>query len=196
MSPTESALVTRNPPDRPVGEPDGAGMRRGFAACPTFRSRIPANPTGWGIAMRPPFAMMALAGALAAPIAVAQVPAPATAPTPAPAPATAATAKAPSRMTGGLKPVSNVPPLTPTAPAQGQGRATPPARGQGAGNPPALTNGGVFDKPEAVKKDSRVFQAPTPLPAPTIPDQPPSASIALPSDPIEPFLLTRNNGPF
>src|SRR5689334_21512713 len=131
MSPTESSLATRNPPDRPVGEPDGAGMHRGFAACPTFRTRIPANPTGWRIAMRPPFAMMALAGALAAPIAVAQVPAPAT------APATAtATAKAPIRMTGGLRPVSNVPPLTPTAPAPGQ--ATPPARGQGAGNSPAL----------------------------------------------------------
>jgi hypothetical protein len=126
--------------------------------------------------------MMALAGALAAPIALAQVPAP-----------------SPSKAAGGIRPVSNVPPLTPTAPTPTPTptQATPPSGNKATSNQAGpLTNGGVFEKSEPAKKDGRVFEASTSLPAPTIPDQVPSATIALPADPIEPFLLTRQNGPF
>jgi hypothetical protein len=124
--------------------------------------------------------MMALAGALAAPIALAQVPTP-----------------SPSKTAGGIRPVSNVPPLTPTAPTPTPTQATPPSGNKVTGNQAGpLSNGGGSEKSEPAKKDGRLFEASTSLPAPTIPDQVPSAAIALPSDPIEPFLLTRQNGPF
>jgi hypothetical protein len=122
--------------------------------------------------------MMALAGTLAAPIALAQVPAP-----------------SPKNATGGLRPVGSVPPLTPTSPSMTQ--ASPPTGNNVVGRQPALTNGGLFEKPDTTpKRDTRVYEASTSLPAPTIPDPAQAPTIELPSDPIEPFLLTRQAGPF
>jgi hypothetical protein len=115
--------------------------------------------------------MMALAGALAAPIALAQVPSP-----------------SPSTPTGTVRPVNSVPPLTPTSPAT----TNPPA-----GNKPGtLTNGGPFEKPATAPKDPHVYEASTSLPAPTIPEPAQAPLLRLPDDPIEPYLLTRSAGPF
>src|SRR5262249_53339525 len=132
------------------------------------------DPTGWGIAMKSPFAMMALAGvALTAPLALAQMP---KAPTQAQASRPAA-----SMAGGGPRPVNSVPALSPAGPAPG----APGAGGNGARSPASGAPG-----------DGPVFEAPTALPAPTTPDQPNAPAMALPMDPIEPFLLTRDNGPF
>ena len=46
------------------------------------------------------------------------------------------------------------------------------------------------------KTDQRVFPATAALPAPTPPDQLKPATIELPNDPIEPWLLTDKVGPF
>jgi hypothetical protein len=45
-------------------------------------------------------------------------------------------------------------------------------------------------------KDPDLASATTVLPTPVAPDQIKSATIALPTDPIEPYLLTKNEGPF
>jgi hypothetical protein len=127
--------------------------------------------------MRLPFAMMALAGALVAPIALAQMPVP-----------------SPTNPAAGPRPVGNIPPLSPTSPATSQGN--PPAGNSSGGRPPLLSNGGLFEKPAPAPKDPRVFEASTSLPTPTIPDQVPGPTIELPNDPIGPFLLTRGAGPF
>jgi hypothetical protein len=113
--------------------------------------------------MRPPHAMMALAGSLAASIALAQVPAP-----------------APTGRTGGLRQVANVPAMSPTGTAPGDNTA---------GN-------GIDPIRASAPKDNRVYEASTSLPTPTPPDQIPAPTIALPTDPIEPYLLTRSAGPF
>jgi|GEM_PF-1060793 len=46
------------------------------------------------------------------------------------------------------------------------------------------------------KADPKVFPAMSALPTPTPPDQIKPATLALPTDPIEPYLLTKDNGPF
>jgi hypothetical protein len=123
--------------------------------------------------MKPPYAMMALAATVAAPIALAQVPAP-----------PPSTARPPATMTGGnLKPVSAVPALSPAGnvPPQNAAPAGGPAPASGAASAP---------------KDARVYESSTALPAPVIPDANQQPSVALPTEPIEPFLLTRDNGPF
>jgi hypothetical protein len=115
--------------------------------------------------MKPPYAMMALAATLVAPIALAQVPAP-----------TPSAGPPPAGMAGvGLRPMTSVPPLSPAVPAQGADAA--------ASSAPA-------------PKDPRVFEASTALPAPVIPEANQQPAFALPTDPIEPFLLTRDAGPF
>src|SRR5262249_46518810 len=122
--------------------------------------------------MKSPFAMMALAGTLVAPIALAQVPPPARSPQGAGTRASATTSAAPmsSAAGGTIRPLNNIPALTPSGSA-----------------PPSTAS---------AKKDPRVFEASTALPSPTLPDQMPAPTIALPNDPIEPFLLTRQAGPF
>ncbi len=117
--------------------------------------------------MRSPFAMMTVAATLTAPIALAQVPAPVPAGAPMPASMTA----------GGLRPVTTVPALSPPGMAQQSGAA--------ARSTPAPT-----------PTDGRVFEASSALPAPVIPDANQPPAVALPNDPIEPFLLTRDAGPF
>jgi hypothetical protein len=47
-----------------------------------------------------------------------------------------------------------------------------------------------------VKSDTKVFPAQAALPEPTKPDEIKPATIALPADAIEPWLLSRDNGPF
>src|SRR5438128_2415369 len=96
------------------------GTRNRVAASISLRTRQDG-----GSLMRPPFAMMAFAGALAAPIVLAQGPAP-----------------SPSKAARGVQPVGNIPPLSPTAPAPAPSPASPPSR-------PGLTNGGLFEKPES-----------------------------------------------
>lgn len=49
---------------------------------------------------------------------------------------------------------------------------------------------------EAPKTDSKVYQTESVLPGPTAPDQIKPATIALPTDAIEPWLLTKEAGPF
>lgn len=68
-----------------------------------------------------------------------------------------------------------------------------PAAGMTAGNvpTPAPASTGL-----PAKIDSQVFPASASLPSPTPPDQLRAASITLPNDPIEPWLLTKEAGPF
>jgi hypothetical protein len=121
--------------------------------------------------MKLPYAMMALAATLAAPLALAQV----SAPTPPPA-------RPPASMTGGgLRPMNTVPPLTPA------GSIPAPSTAGGPTNAPP---------PAGSQKDPRVFESSSALPAPVIPDANQQPSFTLPTDPIEPFLLTRDAGPF
>src|SRR4029077_2807147 len=55
---------------------------------------------------------------------------------------------------------------------------------------------GSAPAPTPSRTDSRVFETSSALPAPVIPDANQTPSFALPTDPIEPFLLTRDAGPF
>ncbi len=55
-------------------------------------------------------------------------------------------------------------------------------------NPPKAT--------APVRADSKVYPATATLPAPVEPDQLKPATINLPQEPIEPYLLTKENGPF
>ena len=120
--------------------------------------------------MKSPFAMMALTATLAAPIALAQVPAP-----PSGAPPAA------SMNSGGLRPLTSVPPLSPTGTA-------------------SSTSGGAGRCRRLRRHRRRPMPAssePRPeLPAPVIPDANQPPNVVLPNDPIEPFLLTREAGPF
>lgn len=50
--------------------------------------------------------------------------------------------------------------------------------------------------PSSAKADPKVFPASSSLPTPIPPDQIKPATIALPNDPVDPFLLTKDNGPF
>jgi hypothetical protein len=63
-----------------------------------------------------------------------------------------------------------------------------------AGTAPAA-NPGTPGSPSA-SNDAKVYEASTALPAPVIPDGNQQPAFALPTDPIEPFLLTRDAGPF
>ena len=78
--------------------------------------------------------------------------------------------------------------------AQDGRRAAPRGRPAGAARrrPPAPAPG----RRDGAKADPKVFPAETVLPAPTPPDQIKPATIALPTDPIEPYLLTKEAGPF
>jgi len=125
--------------------------------------------------MKPQFAMMALTTTLAATIALAQ----------APAPSPSGGPPAASRNAGGLRPVSSVPPLSPSG--------GPGSIGGGDGIAPASTSASA---PAPTRADPRVYEASSALPAPVIPDANQSPNFALPNDPIEPFLLTRDAGPF
>jgi hypothetical protein len=116
--------------------------------------------------------MMALAGAaLAAPIALAQVPAQPQPP-----------ARPPATMSGGsgsaLRPVASMPPLSP------------------AGSPAATATATTAPSAARPLKDGQLFEASTALPAPTIPDQVSPPPVAMPVDGLEPYLLTRDAGPF
>jgi hypothetical protein len=118
--------------------------------------------------MKPPYAMMALATTLAAPIALAQVPAP-----------TPPAGRPPVGMAGGgLRTMPSVPPLSPAG-------TLPPPNSAAPGSAAA-----------PAPKDPKVFEASTSLPAPVIPDVNQQPAVMLPNDPIEPFLLTRDAGPF
>jgi hypothetical protein len=44
--------------------------------------------------------------------------------------------------------------------------------------------------------DPRVFRTGTVLPAPLAPDEVPASTIVLPTEPLEPYLLTKDAGPF
>jgi hypothetical protein len=119
--------------------------------------------------MKPFFAMMALAGALATSLALAQAPAP------------VSPGSRPTNMTGGgLRPVTTVPPLS----------ASPTV----ADSPPSSI--GALARPTPTATDRRIYEEKTSLPAPNIPDQEVAPGFALPTDPIEPYLLTRAAGPF
>ena len=74
------------------------------------------------------------------------------------------------------------------------------ARGVAGGRPPAATGGGdpaaAAGRGRAPRPTRRSTRPTTVLPAPTAPDQIKPATIALPTDPIEPWLLTKEAGPF
>lgn len=76
-----------------------------------------------------------------------------------------------------------------TAWAQETGKPGPKS---GAAEPPA----GAAELSEDVVKGSIDAPTVTAVPEPTAPDQLRAPTIALPTDPIEPYLLTKNNGPF
>jgi hypothetical protein len=81
---------------------------------------------------------------------------------------------------GGLRTTTSVPPLSPAA-------ALP------ATNPAAP---GTASAPAAAPKDPNVFESSTALPAPVIPDANQQPPVVLPNEPLEPYLLTRDAGPF
>jgi hypothetical protein len=119
--------------------------------------------------MKPQFAMMALTATLAAPIALAQ----------APVSAPSGGVPAANMNAGELRPVDSVPTLSPSGTATSIG-------GGGAG----------AAAPAPTRPDARVFPAVSTLPAPVIPEANQPPNIMLPTDSIEPFLLTRDAGPF
>ena len=127
--------------------------------------------------MKPQFAMMALTATLAATIALAQVQAPAPPPSGGP--------PAASRNAGGLRQVPTVPPLSP-----------PGASGSIGGGDGTAANPASSPAPALTRADPRVFETSTALPAPVIPDANQPPNFALPTDAIEPYLLTRDAGPF
>jgi hypothetical protein len=65
--------------------------------------------------------------------------------------------------------------------------------GQGTNAPSASPTGNTAT---AEKSDPKVFPAESVLPGPIPPDQIKPATIALPNEAIEPYLLTKDNGPF
>lgn len=73
---------------------------------------------------------------------------------------------------------------SPTQASRGGVPAASPFAGQGIG------------AASSEKADPKVFPASSVLPTPTPPDQLKPATIALPNDAIEPWLLTKNAGPF
>jgi hypothetical protein len=75
----------------------------------------------------------------------------------------------------------------PAAPQVGKTRSAP--RLAAAGTP-------AGQSPAAAPTDDKVFPATATLPAPVNPDQIQAPTIVLPDDPIEPYLLTKRNGPF
>ncbi len=75
--------------------------------------------------------------------------------------------------------------------ATGSNTATP--ANPGAPSPFAPPSGGNANTPP---RDPKVFPASTTLPTPTPPDQLTAAPTNLPDDPIEPYLLTKDVGPF
>lgn len=137
--------------------------------------------------MKKTMAAMALFGCLAGGPAGAQVPG-------------SATAGAP-RM-----PATSYPPATqgvgagrmPAAPSPYAGTGAP---GAAAGAPAASAPGAApaparAPLPAPGAGGQRVFDINSPLPGPTPDDQLKPVSIALPDDPLEPYLLTKQNGPF
>jgi hypothetical protein len=94
--------------------------------------------------------------------------------------------------------------MTPLAYAQDGPRVAPGAMAPPVfrGAPGGPTSGPVADPANSAPAapdgtaDRKVFPAQSALPEPTPPDQIKPATIALPNDPIEPYLLTRDNGPF
>ena len=71
------------------------------------------------------------------------------------------------------------------APAVGQGGPSPVGPGSG--------NNGVAG---AIARDPKVFPASASLPTPAVPDPNMRSNLALPDGPVEPFLLTKDAGPF
>jgi len=69
-----------------------------------------------------------------------------------------------------------------------------PAVGKGAASPFGPAAGKAEDG--AATRDPKVFPASASLPTPTPPDQLQTPTIALPDGPIEPYLLTKDVGPF
>ena len=76
--------------------------------------------------------------------------------------------------------------------AAGPAWAQAPYRGPVPGTP---LPGGAGSSPPA-PRDTKVYPAASALPGPTPVEAIPPPSIALPDDPIEPYLLTKANGPF
>src|SRR3954471_18845273 len=98
-----------NPSSGLEGDPSFTTRRQGFAACRVRRFDSPRTRQDGGSLMKPLFAMMAPASALAASMALAQVP------------AQAPQGARPTNMAGGaLRPTTTVPPLSPsTGPTSG-----------------------------------------------------------------------------
>src|SRR4051794_14934655 len=83
------------------------------------------------------------------------------------------------------------------APAAGRTGATRPPAAARSTAPPDLGLPYSNDGHRApAPTDVKVFPSGSALPAPIPPDQIKPAAIALPQDPIEPYLLTRDAGPF
>jgi hypothetical protein len=76
--------------------------------------------------------------------------------------------------------------------AAGPAWAQAPYRGPVPGTPSSSSAGSTSTAP----RDSKVYPAASTLPGPTPVDAIPPPSIELPDDPIEPYLLTKANGPF
>ncbi len=84
--------------------------------------------------------------------------------------------------------------LASTAPAQGPSART--ARDPASKTVDALPANSNPNKGSAPAGDPKVFQAEAELPGPVPLDKLSKPTIALPTDPIEPFLLTKEAGPF
>jgi hypothetical protein len=76
--------------------------------------------------------------------------------------------------------------------AGGPAWAQAPYRGPVPGTPPSRGAGSSSTAP----KDSKVYPAASALPGPTPVEAIPTPAIELPNEPIEPYLLTKANGPF
>ncbi len=97
-------------------------------------------------------------------------------------------------------PATSYPPATqgvgagrmPATPSPYAGTGTPGA----AAGAPAAAAPGAAPTPAPGAAGRREFDINSPLPGPTPDDQLKPVSIALPDDPLEPYLLTKQNGPF